>query len=403
MFFGGPLPGLQRHRAELREGPAVGPGDVGHVADRVDAGEAVDREVGGHVEAAAAALRRARRAAGEPAAWIPPAHTTVRVRISEPSESTTRSGHGLRHRQPRAELHAAAARAPCEAYSCALLGERRRARPGPGSMRWISARPTSRSWNRSSMTSLMSVGERAGRLHAGGAGTHDHEVERALVEQLSGCGRRPRTPSRMRERSRCGVVERVQREGVLLGARGVEVVRLATPWRGRGSRRRRCAVGAVTTVRVAGSTSVTSPSSRRPLVACGTCRAASARRRSRRPARSPPGRASAGTGGSCAVDQRDLHAVLGELLAQATPANPPPTTTTVVSEWCGLAAMGLQPGAAVHDPAVGEDRRGGEVAGAVARRGTPPRWRSRPARPSARAGWRRRASRAWPGRASSTC
>ena len=69
------------------------------------------------------------------------------------------------------------------------------------------------------------VGQRPRRLDPGGARADDHEVERALVEQL-------RVPVGVLEHLEdagaqpLGVVERVQRDGVVGGARGVEVVRL---------------------------------------------------------------------------------------------------------------------------------------------------------------------------------
>ena len=64
---------------------------------------------------------------------------------------------------------------------------------------------------------------------------------------------------------------------------------------------------------------------------------------------------------------------------------------------------GLQPGAAVHDAAVGEDRRGGDVARTVARQERDRRCPSRRARPCGRAGSRRRGSSSSRDRSWSTC
>ena len=59
--LGGPRAALQRHGAELGQRLAVRAGDVRDVADRVEAREALHRQVGLHVDAAAASLRHARR------------------------------------------------------------------------------------------------------------------------------------------------------------------------------------------------------------------------------------------------------------------------------------------------------------------------------------------------------
>ena len=55
MFCAAQTPGLLGDRAELGEGRAVAGGDVGDVADGVHAREAVDGQVGLHVDAATAA------------------------------------------------------------------------------------------------------------------------------------------------------------------------------------------------------------------------------------------------------------------------------------------------------------------------------------------------------------
>ena len=170
------------------------------------------------------------------AAWMPPAHTTVRVRISRPSERTTRSAV------------ISVTFTPSSSSTPRLL-ERSFARTRAHGRRTARARPTRGRPGRSapprSSTSckrcrdhpVEHVGERAGGLHAGGAGADDHEVQRALVDELRVAigvlehREQPRPES-------LGVVERVQRERVRVGTRGVEEVRPRRPSRARGSRRR---------------------------------------------------------------------------------------------------------------------------------------------------------------------
>ncbi len=84
-----PPAGLQRDRSELRQVVAVVVGDVGHVADRVDAGEALDGEVGLGRSGGRRGPAASPTLPTSSGAWMPPAHTTVRVRISMPSLSVT--------------------------------------------------------------------------------------------------------------------------------------------------------------------------------------------------------------------------------------------------------------------------------------------------------------------------
>ena len=143
------------------------------------------------------------------------------------------------------------------------------------------------------------VGDGAGRLDAGRAGADDDDVEGALVdagrvvvgglEDLEQAGAQ-----------RLGVVDGVQREGVLLGARGVEEVRP------RAGRQHEVVAGERLTVRRRhgprrrvdrGHRHLLDGDRRRP---CRRWRAAGGRCRWSTARPSPPGRAAAGTGGSCA-------------------------------------------------------------------------------------------------------
>ena len=84
---------------------------------------------------------------------------------------------------------------------------------------------TARSWYSYGHRLVDQVGERPGELDAGRAAADDDEVQRALVDQRRVAvgvledAEDPRAQAR-------GVVERVERERVLRGARGAEEVRL---------------------------------------------------------------------------------------------------------------------------------------------------------------------------------
>ena len=90
--LGRPCPGLEGHRAELGVGSAVRTRDVGEVAEHVDAGKTLHREVGQDVDAAAVSLRQAGLSSANGAAIRPPPQATKRVLIVVPSESFTWPG-----------------------------------------------------------------------------------------------------------------------------------------------------------------------------------------------------------------------------------------------------------------------------------------------------------------------
>ena len=167
-----------------------------------------------------------------------------------------------------------------------------------------------------------------GGLHAGRAGTDDHEVQRTLVDQL-------RVAVRVfehREQARpetLGVVEGVERERVLLGTRGVEEVRLAAHRQHQVVARERDAVGARHGL-----------GRRIDLGDVGHSTVTLLRLRKIAPQRAGHvGDVHLGRGDLVQqrlelvvvvpVDERDrARSCLPRCFAQATPANPPPTTTT---------------------------------------------------------------------------
>ena len=85
------------------------------------------------------------------------------------------------------------------------------------------ARVASRSRNALGITSVDEVGHRARRLHTGGSGADDHEVQRPLVD-AGGVGVGGLEDLDQPGAQRLGVIEGVQRQGVLLGPGRVEEV-----------------------------------------------------------------------------------------------------------------------------------------------------------------------------------
>ena len=109
-------------------------------------------------------------------------------------------------------------------------------------------RLTSRSWKRFGITSLTRSATRTGGLDAGRSGADDDDVERALVDArrvVVGVLEDLEQPGPQR----LGVVEGVEREGVLLGARACGRSSAATRRPARGSRRVNVWPSAVVTVR----------------------------------------------------------------------------------------------------------------------------------------------------------
>ena len=161
------------------------------------------------------------------------------------------------------------------------------------------ARPRGRGTRRSSSSWIRSASAPATSTPVGPPPTID-EVQRALVDQRRvavGVLEDAEDPRAQPLR----VVERVEREGVLRGARGAEEVRLRAGGEdervaGEASRRR----SVVTRAASPGRPTATSASLTSTL--CWSCEQLAQRVGdvARAPAaRSPPGRAAAGTGGSC--------------------------------------------------------------------------------------------------------
>ena len=90
---------------------------------------------------------------------------------------------------------------------------------------WIRASETARSWNSAAHRLVDEVGERAGELDAGGSAADDDEVQRALVDQRRVTVGVLEHADDARSQP-LGVIEAVERERVLRGARGAEEVRL---------------------------------------------------------------------------------------------------------------------------------------------------------------------------------
>ena len=228
---------------------------------------------------------------------MPPAHTTVRVRISAPSLSMTRSSRISFTPVAEPELHAEVGE-PLGRVALRLLGEGAQHRRavvdqvdvGPVHVEVAVAL---------GHDVVHQVGQRPRGLHARRPGAHHHQVQRALIEAgrlALGVLEHPEDPGP----EPVGVHRRVEREGVLLGTRRPEEVR---PRAGRQhqvvacerlARRRRHRPGARC------RRSATSPwRDRDRRVASGRSRGTAERCPPAPAPPSPPGRAAAGTGGSC--------------------------------------------------------------------------------------------------------
>ena len=296
---GRPRAALQRDRAELRE-RARRPGrDVGDVADRVDARAA--RRPSGR-----AGRRCARRGpAASPAA--PASGGRLDAAAPDDAAGPDRRAVGERDvagRRPRSPRRRGAAARPCgRAPWRRSRAPCRRTAPSsvwPRSTRWICA-ARDREVVVLDASSSRGSGRRARRPVSTPVGPPPTTTKFSAPWSISAGSRSAssNTP-RIRERSRCGVVERVERERVLLRAGRAEEVRLRARRQHERVAREALAVGR-------SSTRARRRVDRRDLaeldvdvrVRRGTACAARTRCRSARAARSPPGRAAAGTGGSC--------------------------------------------------------------------------------------------------------
>ena len=187
---------------------------------------------------------------------MPPPQITQRVRIVVPSASVTCPGPISVTADAEVQADALAARAPWPRSRAPC----RRTAPSsvwPRSTRWICAAVTARSWYSAVIVSWIRSASAPGDLDAGRPAADDDEVQRALVDQRRvavGVLEDAEDPRAQPLR----VVERVEREGVLVGARGAEEVGLRAGGEhervaGEASRRR-----SSVTVCVAGSIDATS-------------------------------------------------------------------------------------------------------------------------------------------------
>ena len=201
MFSAAALAALQRDRAELRERAAVGAGDVGHVADRVDARRRPRpsgpgrRRCGRRGRAAAAA------AAASDGAMMPPPQTTQCVLIVVPSASVDVAGADLRHRDAEVQAHALAAE-HLGGVVVRLVGERRRAARARG-RRCGSAprRPRGRGTRPVIVSWIMSASAPASSTPVGPPPTTT-KFSAPSIDQLGSRSASSNTP-RIRVRSRC--------------------------------------------------------------------------------------------------------------------------------------------------------------------------------------------------------
>ena len=242
-----------------------------------------------------AAARPRRRRGG---AMMPPPQTTQRVRIVDAVGERHVPGPDLgdRHAEVQADALACPAPWPRSRARC------RRTAPSsvwPRSTRWICAAVTARSWYSALIVSWIRSASAPGHLDAGRPAADDDEVQRALVDQrrvavgvLEDAEDARAQPLSRRRASRAG--RRARRR------RGCGRSSAASRRRGRARRRRSARRRSVVTLCVAGSSDATSAELD---VDVGVVVEELAQREGdvarARAARSPPGRAAAGTGGSC--------------------------------------------------------------------------------------------------------
>ena len=190
---------------------AVRAGDVGHVAHDVDAREAGDAEVGLDVDASASPLRHP-RGAGQRRRLDAAAPDHAASGDRHPVGQRGVPGADLAHRRAEVQPHALAAEHLGD-VGVRVLGER--AEQGVAEVDEVDARGgDSQVVVLGGHRLVDQVGQRPGRFDAGRPAAHDHEVQRALVDQR-------RVPVGLLEDGEDAraqplrVVERVERERVL--------------------------------------------------------------------------------------------------------------------------------------------------------------------------------------------
>ena len=275
----------------------VGRRDVRDVADRVDAGQAVDREVGRDVDAPAAAPRqpggggqRRRHDAAAPDHAAGLDHVpSASVTCPEPTSVTATP------RCMRTPLRSAPwrrSRAPCRRTGQAASGRDRRC---GSARRWTGKVGVL------GRSSCRGSGPRARRRARRRSPRRRRRRSSARPASISDGSRSASSnTAKMRERRRCASSRRVERERVLLGSGGVEEVRLRALPRGRAHRPDALARRRSSAACVVGSTTTTWASLTSTFSWLGEELAqGDTRRRPTRVARWPPGTRAAETGGSC--------------------------------------------------------------------------------------------------------
>ena len=251
------LAALQRDRPELRVGaPVRAAGDVGHVADRVDARAALDRQVGW-------TSMRPPRPCGRPAAPASarrhdPAAPDHAVRLDRRAVGEVHvAGPDAGHGDAEVQAHALAAQDLGDVV-VRLVRERPEQRVAEVDDVHLRGRHGEVAVLRGQRV-VDHVRERAGELDARRAAADDHEVQRARPRSGSGCGRRPR---RRRGSASAGASRRrASRAGTRApSAPGVRKKFGCEPAASTTASPAYSRPSAVVTVRVAGSSATTSSS-----------------------------------------------------------------------------------------------------------------------------------------------
>ncbi len=222
MFSACPVARLLRDAAELRQRRIVARRDVREIAECVHAREALHRQIRLHVDAPAPALRHSRPAADRSGHEAAAPDGEVRL-DRRPVAQHDVIGRDLFRGHAEPELHSA----PLELLRrvrVGVLGER----PEHGVAEVDEDHP-----GPDGGEVVVDVGhdvvcelrERAGRLDACRTAADDHEGQRTLVDQI-GVGARVLEQLQHARANPFGVVQRVERERELVGALGVEEIRL---------------------------------------------------------------------------------------------------------------------------------------------------------------------------------
>ena len=242
-----------------------------------------------------------------------------------PSSSSTPVGVHGRDAGLEPEHGARAWSVACGRSVCDLVARRRPAAPSPRSTRvtWPGRGTAPVAGQRGH-----ELGERTGDLDSGGSATDDDDVERSRRSARSSPGRRSSSAWRWRRSRSASATEYSGKAcsaapGTPKNSAGHPPPPPgAIPRPGRPSARRHAAVRQVDRGDLRRARTSTVGYSRKIAGADGRCPPRAA-------ARSPPGRAAAGTGGSrCGRPASRRRLRHPAVCAHATPASPPPSTTT---------------------------------------------------------------------------